>query len=398
MIWQSQTVFRLVGFIRRSATVALQLALIGGVTAFADKVQDERSPSQQSWELIDNSETASQVIALNQLGHVVGIRDVPMGNIGLESAPFIYIDGQQIEIPKPTGFTNLMPEAISDRGQVVGYVSRVIGHPEGSLRGFVFQTENGQIRVLPPLEGHRASHAFDISDDGTVISGCSTGRDPPRMVPCVWTEDNGQWHAESLPAIYDFNPYLLTSRVVISGDGRHIAGCLTVDIVPGDLPRYINHLFEWTQRDNGHWELLARSDRGVELAGINNQQMIAGTCRVNRQRRPFVLDSAGEFQVLDLLEADVSGRAADIDNHGRVVGYSDDPPGPQGGPQAFIWSQGSVQPIVFPRPVVYSSAAAINDKGQIAGFVEPTVEDSEQDKIIAFVLSDETAGHSSNAP
>ena len=353
--------------------------------------EDPPDQANLAWQLIDNSATLSQVIDLNQLGHVVGIRDVPLQNIGRESEPFIHADGNETVIPKPRGFTNLMPAAISDNGCVVGYVSRVIGHPQGSLRGFIYRRDNNQIGVLPPLEGHIASHAFDISEDGEVISGCSTGRDPPRMVPCIWTHMDGRWQVQTLHAIHEFNPYLLSSRVVVSGDGLHVAACITVEINPGEFTQYVNHLFQWTKDARGEWERRLRWDHAVELAAINNQKMIAGTCKVDRQRRAFVLSSQNEFRVLELLEADVNAKALDIDNHGRVVGYSDDPPGSQGGPQAFIWSDGKVKSIEFPRSVAHSSAAAINDKGQIAGFIEPTIEDSEQDKTISFVLS--TEGH-----
>jgi len=367
-------------------TVAAGDVAAGDVApATGSEVPSVHSASQ--WELIDNSATMSQVIDLNQHGHVVGIRDVPLANIGSESEPFVYMDGQEQVIPKPPGFTNLMPEAISDNRCVVGYVSRVIGHPEGSMRGFIFSVGDNQINVLPPLEGHNGSHAFDINDDGSVISGYSTGRNPQSMIPCVWQRSNGQWQTRALATIHDFNPYLLSSRVIVSGDGLHVVACITVEIIPGDITRYVSHLYQWTRNASDEWQRQARFDKALQLAAINNRTTITGTCQVENQRRAFVLNPQNQLQVLGLLEADVSAEAADINNHGQVVGYSDDPHGPESGPQAFIWSSGKVMPIEFPRPVAFSSATAINDDGQIAGFIEPTVEDSKQDKTISFVLS-----------
>ena len=44
--------------------------------------------------------------------------------------------------------------------------------------------------------------------------------------------------------------------------------------------------------------------------------------------------------MLELLPGDENSSALDVNNRGSVVGFSDDPRGPTGGPQAFIWTGG----------------------------------------------------------
>ena len=48
---------------------------------------------------------------------------------------------------------------------------------------------------------------------------------------------------------------------------------------------------------------------------------------------------------------------------------SDDPHGGEGGPQAFIWREGVVEPLKLLKGTVDSSAMAINQEGAIAGFM-----------------------------
>ena len=110
---------------------------------------------------------------------------------------------------------------------------------------FVWNADSGRMERLNALDGATACHAFDISADGRVVVGYSTGLN--RMVPCVWERGGAdqRWHVTQLPTIHEYNPFLLSSRVVISDNGRRIAACLTVRIVPAAIPNCESEVFEW---------------------------------------------------------------------------------------------------------------------------------------------------------
>ncbi len=74
---------------------------------------------------------------------------------------------------------------------------------------------------------------------------------------------------------------------------------------------------------------------------------------------------------IDLLPGDKTGQALAVSPSGDVYGFSDDPPGPSGGPVAFIFSEDKTSPLpVFAARGVYSSINACNNAGQLVGFVD----------------------------
>ena len=337
-------------------------------------------------DLIDNSSGISQVFDLNARGEILGTKEVQTP-LGLGQEPFFRSGPRELKIGLLEGFTHLEPKALSDTGLVVGYASRTIGHPDGSLRAFLWEATSQQTVNLGTLPGDRGSIAFDISSDGSIVTGYSTGRDPARMLPCFWERIDSRWKCSALSTIQAYNPFLLSSRVVISDDGTRIAACLAVRSIPGIIPRYENSLFMWTRNTQGSWQRSRLLDTSLTLADISNQGILAGSCVINSVRRAFVYDPQEGFQILELLEGDVSSQALALNNHGIVVGFSDDPFGPTGGPQAFIWSKGTLSPLDFTTKAAYSSASAINDKGQVAGYLVTEEEDAELSKAFVFVLS-----------
>ena len=338
--------------------------------------------------LIDNSVGISQVVGLNSHGQIVGKKEIQDEPLGLSQIPYFYSEHGEARVEVLDKYTNIEPEALSDSGHVVGYVSRPIGHPDGSLQAFVWDSTTHGTTGLGMLPGDRGSHALDINSAGSIIVGYSTGADPARMVPCLWEKTDGGWGCASLQTIHPYNPVLLSSRVVVSDDGRQIAACITMRIVEGEIPIYLNALHVWQRLDNGRWERRHVRDGSYRLAGINNHGMLAGSCVVKGHRRGFVFDPADGFQLLELLEGDESGQALALNNEGTVVGFSDAPYGPVGGPQAFAWSRGKMSAIQFPMPTLYSSAQAINDRGQIGGYVETKPEAEDQPGgTVSFILS-----------
>ena len=85
---------------------------------------------------------------------------------------------------------------------------------------------------------------------------------------------------------------------------------------------------------------------------------------------PVVVDWDGNVSKIDLLPGDIAGQARSINNAGVVVGLSDDPPGPDGGPQAYVWSKDQTIIPKFGEKSLYSAAHAINNAGQVAGLID----------------------------
>lgn len=339
-------------------------------------------------QLIDNSVGFSQVIDLNESGNVLGTREVTVEPSGLATEPYYWQDNRQLKIKLLAGYTNIAPQALSDTGLVVGYATRFVGNPAGNMQAFLWDVATDQPLSLETLPGYRTSHACSVNRKGTVISGYVVGADPPRMMPCVWERIDGNWKNTVLPTTHQFNPSLASSRVLVSPDGSQIAACITSSGRAGPLVSSHRSLCVWKLQGDGSWEPSEVYQASLRLSAINDRGMIAGSRTVKTVRRAFAWDPVHGFQMLGLLEGDESAEALDVNDKGLVVGYSDDPHGPTGGPQAFIWKDGKLLALEFPVPTLYSSATTVTDSGMIGGFLQ-TLPDNEREasKILSFVFS-----------
>lgn len=346
---------------------------------------DESPPLQ----LIDNSIGLSRVVDLNARGDILGTKEVEL-QFGLGQESFFRRGTKESKIALPDNFTNLEPQSLSDTGTVVGYVSRVIGHPNGSLRAFAWDTTTAthhHLELPPDMTG---SVALDISSDATVISGYLSGSNPARMLPCIWQAGGKSWKCTPLSTLHAYNPILVGSRVVVSDDGTKIATCLTVESIPGNIPLFHNALFLWQRDSEGDWQRSSLHHGSVKIANINNHGMIVGDHSVKGYHRAFIYDPDYGFLMPDLLEGDESSRALDVNNEGVVVGFSDDPFGPHGGPEAFVWKSGKIATVEFPVEPVYSSATSINDQGQIGGYLILDEEGEQPVRTVSFKFSPQT--------
>ncbi len=324
-------------------------------------------------DIIDNSPTFSHSLDINKKGQMIGVREVADQAGHVYSQESFFIDGSEtIKLPLLEGFTSIEILALSDTGRVVGYASRPIGHPEGSLTGIVWDSATKKLTRLPPIAGDLACHAQDISADGRQITGYSSGFSPARLRPCVWSwqEDSQSWVAEGLPVIQDYNPYTMSSSVIISPDGQRVAACITVEELPNN--QFDSSLFVW-ELENEHWIRKPVSDKQMFLRGMNNSGQIVGIYTSELRRGPCLIDLKGELTQIDLLPGDDSGEARGINAAGTVVGFSDDPTGPEGGPQAFVWHNGKTSPLDLPPNTEFSAAFGINDNGQIAGMLDTVI-------------------------
>lgn len=347
--------------------------LLAGCWPFAPQggLRVQRVDEEQfTLDIFDNTPTFSQALAINATGQIIGIREVAREEGAILSQEPFFIDGKQsTRVPLLDGYTNTEVCALSDNGLVVGYASRPIGNPEGSLTGFVWDSKTGAMTRLMPAGNDVSCHAQSISSAGDRITGYTAGSEPSRMLPCVWdwNQSEKKWQIETLETIEIYNPYIMSSSVLVSPDGQRIAACITVANLPNDM--YDSSLFHW-QQVGGVWKRQLVSDDQMYLCSMNNAGQIAGIITRDSVRLPCMVDASGQVTSIDLLPGDISGEARGINSAGTIVGFSDDPPGPRGGPVAFVWKSGTTTQLALPVETTASAAFGINEQGQIAGLMD----------------------------
>ncbi|XZE19344.1 hypothetical protein SH449x_004662 [Pirellulaceae bacterium SH449] len=318
-------------------------------------------------EVVVNSETFSQASAINSNGSIVGTREVMGAASGIISQKSFYfgIHGH-LDMPLPASFTNVEVTGISDTELVIGYATRPIGHPDGNLNGVVWSPETGAVTVLPLPEGDSACHSQSVSADGKIVAGYSTG--PSRLRPVLWTyeAESGKWSVTVLPTLHEHNPYLMSGRLQITPDGSYVAGCCTEAFLPNGV--IDSSLYVWERADGGQWERSQLSNEQFYIFGINNKRELVGSMRSPTGKTlPVYFDDKGAMTTLDLLEGDIGGEARGINDQSVIVGFSDDPPGPDGGPEPCMWTvDGKVKRIVLGSSP-YGVVQGINASGQLAG-------------------------------
>ncbi|MFN7873809.1 MAG: hypothetical protein ACK5PB_00730 [Pirellula sp.] len=343
-------------------------------------------------EIVVNSDTFSQASAINSQGSIVGTREVIGQNAGIISQRSFYFGAHgHKDMPIPETYTNVEVTGISDTDLVIGYAARPIGHPKGNLDGVVWEPETDEITVLPRAEGDSACHAQSVSSDGTIITGYSTG--PARLRPVVWmkSKETGLWVVTVLPTVHENNPYLMSSSVRITPDGTCIAGCCTEAFMPNNV--IDSSLYLWTKNDQGEWFQRSISEKQMQIKGINNERQIVGVIReLTGKTYPCLFNEKGEETRLSLLEGDETGEARGINQKSVIVGFSDDPPGPEGGPEPCRWGvDGNVVSVPLGASP-YGAIHGINDSGQMAGMAtltelvsEPGVENGlTVERVLAF--------------
>lgn len=359
------------------ALLAIQMGCAKAPAADDDAPKTvKRAEKNFKLQVFDNATSMGRVSGVNNSGAVIGMREVgDERNLIFTQYHFYQDDAVARDMPTLEGYTNTEPEALSDSGLVVGFASRPIRHPGGSLTAVVWDPITNELTNLGRLPDDMASHAFDIDAAGKRICGYSTGAEPPRMRPCVWTRetDDGEWKIEALPTEELYNPFLLGGRVIISPDGNTIAACVTEDMLPNLVCD--SGLFLWKFKD-GTWQRSQISSEQYRLRDMNNAGQIVGDLSIQVKRLPVTISPDGTETRIELLPDDFSGEAFGINDEGIVVGLSDDPPGgDEGGPQAFVWRDGKTTPLEMLEATSYSAALAINDHGQIGGFADITFPD-----------------------
>ena len=337
------------------------------VLCWALILQTECTAQPDRLEILRHSNTLCYVTGINKSRDVIGIREIAE-QAYFRQAPFFQAAGKKpVDFPKLAGYTNLEAESLSDTGLVVGYASRAEAKP-GKTTAFVWDSNTGKILDLGPLPTDVNAHAQDISSDGKRITGYSLGANPARLRPCLWeyAEPEGKWVAQALPAIDPLNPFLQAGRVIISPNGKLIAGSIAVRHYSESIVD--SSLMIWQQNGNV-WERRLVHDDQPKLKDINDKGVMVGSILQDGIARACIVTPDGKLEKIDVLEGDVSNVATGINNAGVVVGFSDDPLDGDGGSVAFIVKSGKVLPLDLGESVVNSSALCINDDGFIAGYL-----------------------------
>jgi len=319
------------------------------------------SPRYQMIDLgaMNQSITQSEAIAINNLGHVVGLM-VTTGGIGVQ--PFLY----QSDILNGLGFVG-SARAINDAGVIVGglggdpsfgafkYEAGVridLGTLGGSSSVAYDINESGQIvglsRIAPDSHRERAflysngvmndlgslgggeSVAFSINDNG-IIAGQSltTGGEVHAAM-----HSGGQWYDLGTLGGTSSQAYAINSSGWVVGVSERSDG-----IDSGFLYR------------DGLMSEIAYSPLGnSDARDINNMGQIVGVIHRATGNVGYVYED-GELTELGLLPSGSYSVAEAINDHGWIVGHADVADG-NGQRHAVLWI-----PIPEPATGVYSTAA-----------------------------------------
>lgn len=308
-----------------------------------------------------NSVGLTEVLAISDAGTLLGRREKLTSVRSLRQHPFLRRDGKDEELPIPSGFTSIDVFGLSEAGSVVGYTTRPIGHPNGSQRAVVWS--NGAPTVLPVAAGYRDAVGHDMDAAGSLVTGIQLGRDPPRIVPCVWHRTDDQWQVSLLETPVAYNPLLSTARVVMSPNGKRIAASLVAS-EQGAIRSYALYFFE--RRDES-WIGRPIVERAVHLADLNDAGTAVGRILFERNRRAFVVQNE-QGRLLPIPEGHVSSYATSVNAHDQIVGHSSEPRGPHAELSACLWHNSrNLHVLRFSDSIDSSTALAISNSSTVAG-------------------------------
>ena len=250
--------------------------------------------------------------------------------------------------------------AINNAGQVVGASVTA----SGDTHAFLWTATDG-LKDLGTLGG-TVSQAFGINSLGHVVGTSALASGERR--PFFWTPAGG---------MQDLGTF--------GGGFGQALGINDLDQVVGrsNLPDGSIHAFLWTVKQ-GLTDLVSVVGDNSQAQGINNRQQIVGGSNFSTQANqfcgftiPFLADLRGGFQNLgELGTADPCGgafaRAANEQD--VVVGLAENDAFL---PQAFRWTaeSGMVDLGTLIGPDGFSTASAVNARGQIVGWSTAVVTD-----------------------
>jgi len=266
----------------------------------------------------------------------------------------------------PPGYTECTAMQSNDNGEVVGTCDH---------RAVVWR--NGTPHVLRLPQGFIQSSGAGVNASGTVVGTCAS---PDLTTACVW--EHGDVRLLPIPA-----DATGSSAVAVNSLG-YVAGTLRHPPCDGIIPE--PQAVVWSPSDALRVLVLGPGiipscPQASESRDINDKGDVAVDVSVLSSYGAAVWTESG--YLLGLPGISVRTHAADINNEGDVVGYT------EGVFRALLW-RGGVR-IVLQPPVgaVEASASGINDKGEVCGIsldfstgIRPTVW---RDGVAEFINSPE---------
>ena len=276
------------------------------------------------------------IIDSNDFGQLIAVSSDHTG--------FIWTPGQGISyLPVLEGYQSSVPQAINNKGQIVGY-----SYSDPSNWRACLWEEGKPVQDLgafPSGEFTPGSYAYDINESEQVVGSSISAEGNGR--PCLWSSSGGM-EALTLPDQATWG-----GAIAINDDGLVVGKYGTRDY---------SRIFLWS-RAHGMLDLTQYMPSADRVVGINNSGSVL-LVNVTTEGVPdaFVWNEATGVHIIGSLPR-TGYRYADphdLNNLGQVVGKSSD--------QAFIWDDlNGTQPLPMPNSHWYVSADTINDSGQIAG-------------------------------
>lgn len=339
------------------AAVLLALAYIVGVGM---RPADAAGKTRYEVTNLDPLWTNSIGRDINEPGQVVGQGQNPTGH----ARAFLWEGGVMRDLGVPGGGNLSRARSINESGDVVGEWRILVG---GQQRFRAFLYEDGRMRdmngLIPTGSGWDLTGAQAINESGQIVGAGIT---------------NNQTHAFLYEngALTDLGAKLEKPYSAAWGvnDSGYVVGGAGSSETQSEAFIY----------RNGSVEMLGKYDgfSASEAIGINNSgQAIGWSFNPGQnppQSRAFLYDDGGDGEAgitpLEPLPGDIYTRARDLDEAGRVVGWSRNDAA--GAPQseqfsATLWANGQVKDLneLIPADSGWKlvDAYAINESGQITG-------------------------------
>lgn len=285
--------------------------------------------SNSQYKITDLGKTNSTFVSrydINDYGHVVGLNAA--------GHAFLYINGTITDLGTLGGSPNSFATSINNHDQIVGYSNE-----------HAFLYSNGVMTDLGTFDGV-SSAAYGINDSGQISGTVYTGGTYPTGGPI----HRGFIRSNNVVQVFGtYQNSFWTEAFDISGHGQ-VVGTFPVQ---GDQVR---HAFVFDGRKlqdlgtlpGGNW---------ARAQSINDHNQIVGSAGDQSGNNRAFLFSGGVMKDL------CAGTASDINNHGQVVGYTDN--------NAFLYNGTTVidlNTLLFSGSGwVLQQAIAINEKNQIVG-------------------------------
>lgn len=297
---------------------------------------------------------------INGSGQVAGQGQNPTG----QARAFLWEDGVTRDLGVPAGGNLSRARGMNDSGDVVGEWRILVG---GQQRFKAFLYEDGRMKdmnaLIPAGSGWDLTGAQAVNEPGQIV-GAGTINNQTH----AFLYENGT--PTDLGAILE-KPYSAAWGVNDAGDVVGGAGSAENQ---GEAFVYRNGAVEMLGKHGGF--------PASEAVGINNSGQVIGWSfnpgQNPPQGRAFLYDDSGDGDArivpLEPLPEDVYTRARDLDEAGRVVGWSrNDVAGVPQSEQfsATLWEGGQVKDLneLIPADSGWRlvDAYAINESGQITG-------------------------------